>query len=245
MIKLLPHKDRWENKTFNWVSGEKEKYESFKTWQAEHELYYKDLEISYSFNSEGFRAPEFDTIEWGNSWAFVGCSNMMGEGNRLEDTIPYLVEKQINEPCINLGSVGYCNTMIFLTALKLLSQVNPKRLVVLWIHNIRSTYYPKKGELLRSLNKDLEDTFVNDEKKTPINYKSLTGIIEGIEHHCNWRVEIYESILKGLAPNSIILHYNDFLEVEGLKQARDRRHPSWKWNTHVANEIVKISKGKL
>ena len=68
--------------------------------------YYYYKEISFEFNSNGFRAPEFDTIDWANSVVVFGDSFVSGDGNPIEDLATSLLQDMLKMPVINLGSSG-------------------------------------------------------------------------------------------------------------------------------------------
>lgn len=59
-----------------------------------------------SFNSQGYRCPDFDTINWGESVVLMGCSSALGFGLTHEQTVSEELSKIINRPVINLGVSG-------------------------------------------------------------------------------------------------------------------------------------------
>tara|TARA_B100001057_G_scaffold100735_1_gene97738 strand:+ start:7613 stop:8626 length:1014 start_codon:yes stop_codon:yes gene_type:complete len=67
--------------------------------------FHKD-EVNYKFNSDGFRAPEFDKVDWKNSYVILGCSHVFGTGNPDNETIGAYISNKLNEPVINLGVGG-------------------------------------------------------------------------------------------------------------------------------------------
>jgi hypothetical protein len=66
----------------------------------------ENFNISYNLNSNGYRAPEWDTVDWKNSIVIFGCSIVFGIGLPKEETISYKLEKLLNQPVINLGVPG-------------------------------------------------------------------------------------------------------------------------------------------
>jgi hypothetical protein len=68
--------------------------------------HYRTKKISYSLNTNGYRAPEWDTVEWENSIVMLGCSYVAGIGLAEDETIPYNLSKILNRPVINLGAGG-------------------------------------------------------------------------------------------------------------------------------------------
>ena len=70
------------------------------------EWYYYKKEISYINNEEGFRTRSFIDLDWSNCVVVLGCSNIKGTGNALEDTVGVQLEKILNIPVISLGISG-------------------------------------------------------------------------------------------------------------------------------------------
>jgi prepilin-type processing-associated H-X9-DG protein len=62
-----------------------------------------EQEITYSFNSHGFRSPEFNDSP---SVLCLGCSFTMGIGLPLQQTWPSILQKIIGKTCWNLGLGG-------------------------------------------------------------------------------------------------------------------------------------------
>lgn len=67
---------------------------------------YYNKTITYTNNSNGYRAPEWDQVDWNNSVLVMGCSNVHGCGHDDEDTLPKRIERKINMPVVNLGANG-------------------------------------------------------------------------------------------------------------------------------------------
>jgi hypothetical protein len=66
----------------------------------------ENFNISYNLNSNGYRAPEWNNVDWKNSVVIFGCSIVFGIGLPEEETISYKLEKLLNRPVINLGVPG-------------------------------------------------------------------------------------------------------------------------------------------
>lgn len=67
---------------------------------------YRNKTLNYTVNSQNYRAPEWDQIDWANSVVIYGCSFVFGEGLDDRDTIAAQLEQIINRPVINLGASG-------------------------------------------------------------------------------------------------------------------------------------------
>jgi hypothetical protein len=68
--------------------------------------YYRTHDVTYTVNSLGYRAPEFDQVDWKNSVVMFGCSTVFGDGVDDADTIPSQLSKIIGKPVINMGTGG-------------------------------------------------------------------------------------------------------------------------------------------
>jgi hypothetical protein len=58
--------------------------------------YYRNNTVTYSWNSNGYRAPEWSDINWSQSHVLMGCSYAMGSGVDDSDTISAQVPNGIN-----------------------------------------------------------------------------------------------------------------------------------------------------
>jgi hypothetical protein len=72
---------------------------------------YFNKSITYKFNSQGYRAPEWTTINWAESVVIFGCSFVLGEGLAEEDTIASQLSKILQRPVVNLGVLA--SSMLF------------------------------------------------------------------------------------------------------------------------------------
>ena len=68
--------------------------------------YYRTNTVTYKHNSNGYRCPEWNDVDWPNSWVVIGCSFVEGFGLDESDTISTRLSELLNEPVINLGVGG-------------------------------------------------------------------------------------------------------------------------------------------
>jgi hypothetical protein len=107
---------------------------------------YYNKTLTYTNNSNGYRAPEWDQVDWNNSVIVMGCSNVYGVGHDDNDTLPRCIERKIGIPVVNLGASGSGlsfhveNTNILLAA-----GIKPKAVVLLHPQAARFTYFFKEG----------------------------------------------------------------------------------------------------
>lgn len=82
--------------------------------------------ITYKFNSYGFRCDEFSDRP---TAMFLGCSNTVGVGIPYENTWAYIVSKELNLECANLGLGGGSSDSAFRMCLGYIDIVKPKLVV--------------------------------------------------------------------------------------------------------------------
>jgi hypothetical protein len=99
--------------------------------QAPTDWRYRDAAIRYDFNTEGYRAPEWNTVDWHSVDVILGCSHVMGQANADEHTIGAYISELTGRSVINLGSCGAGPDWVFLNALRV-ARVTLGRIYVLW-----------------------------------------------------------------------------------------------------------------
>lgn len=88
----------------------------------------------YTVNSHGYRAPEFSTVDWNDSYIIQGCSAVFGLGipNDLQ-TVSACLSEMLNYSVINLGVAGASIQLQYLNAIEILEQgFRPKGVFVVW-----------------------------------------------------------------------------------------------------------------
>jgi hypothetical protein len=104
--------------------------------------YYRNANVKYTLNSEGYRAKEFNQIDWKNSIVMFGCSHIFGTGNDNTSTIPALLENLIKVPVINMGINGASIKTIAHNCLALYhSYDRPKMIIFGWTSLSRKGAY--------------------------------------------------------------------------------------------------------
>ena len=138
---------RWcvgDNKK-NWEENMRKYYPSgkLKFWK------YADPDrVWYNLNEEGYRCPEWDEIDWPNTWCVLGCSFVFGVGLAEDETIAHYLQKYIGEPVINLGCGGGSNELIKLLIARQRNNLpKPKGFIVLYTSEDRGIVYTKRGVL--------------------------------------------------------------------------------------------------
>jgi hypothetical protein len=110
--------------------------------------YYRTNKVYYNFNSKGYRAKEFDQIDWNNSIVLFGCSNTLGIGLEESNTIASKIELKTGIPTINMGISGASMFRSFNDSLILAeNNYKPKAVVNIWTQHMRTTLYRKRDIL--------------------------------------------------------------------------------------------------
>jgi len=109
---------------------------------------YADVDISYDLNSQGYRCSEFDQISWEDSVLFFGCSIVLGVGLPINETLPYLVEKNTGSNTVNLGQVAASQLYNAVNLQKIIDYgIRPKAVVVCHPSVLRTTVFQEKEVL--------------------------------------------------------------------------------------------------
>jgi len=193
-------------------------------------------------NSQKFRCADFDTIDWGTSYAMIGCSHVFGESNLNENTIPSILTNITNVNCVNLGANGASREHTFLNSLKVLANTNVKKLIVLWTYSGRINIYSEDGFTMA-------ERLASDKATDAVRKIMLTG------QHFELLDKQYEDILDSIYKDRIIClsirdleiefggivtGKNDGLQLPNCDFAPDGSHYGPIWNRRVANKIKDI-----
>lgn len=97
----------------------------------------------YDVNSYGYRAPEFDTVDWRNSYIIQGCSAIFGVGTADPTKITqYYLSEMLGAPVINLGVPGSGMEVQYVNALEFLEAgIKPKGVFIVYPGLDRYTLY--------------------------------------------------------------------------------------------------------
>jgi hypothetical protein len=102
----------------------------------------------YLVNSMGYRAKEFDSINWSDSYVIQGCSACFGAGIPNDnDTVAEQLSKRIGKPVINLGVSGSSMELQYLNTIEMIEQdIRPLGVFVMWPNADRFPVF-KNGKL--------------------------------------------------------------------------------------------------
>ena len=111
--------------------------------------YWRHTPVTYTVNSQGYRADEWDTLDWDNSVLMMGCSFVFGTG--VDDThiSSRILEAIQKKPVINLGASGTSPLFTWANTCRLLDyKISPKLVIYMW---------PRHDRLTRFLQHDSHD----------------------------------------------------------------------------------------
>lgn len=87
--------------------------------------------ITYEFNSRGYRDREWPASLKDPVWC-IGDSATMGIGAPAEHAWPFVLEKLINKPTINVSILAGSNDFVYRKAMELLTEIQPETIVCNW-----------------------------------------------------------------------------------------------------------------
>lgn len=201
------------NKKQKWLYGSPDVEDSYKRLIQEqipsYWRYHNDTVI-YNMNSDGFRSPEFDRVDWRNSYVILGCSHIQGIGTTYENTIGEFIARKLATPVINIGVGGASNQVIYNNLLKQIDTYGKaKGYFIMWTYPNRyiemGRYYMQegfkdfwaRGDIVPGLvnSRKLTDSFQNELfYKRNIIWHSTKQLLQGTpvsfiwEPHC-WALE--------------------------------------------------------
>jgi hypothetical protein len=107
--------------------------------------YYRHNSVTYTWNSNGYRAPEWTEVDWPNTWIVMGCSHVVGIGVAEQHTLSSHLSVLLGKPCINLGMGGSGVDVIMYNSLRLIDNaIKPAGVVVVAPQLARMTYWTSK-----------------------------------------------------------------------------------------------------
>jgi hypothetical protein len=103
---------------------------------------WREQGLHYSWNREGYRAPEWLRIKWSDSHVVMGCSFVLGIGVDDADTLPNQLSQLLGEPTVNLGYAGGSCQVIQYNTMRLIELGwLPKTVTIIIPELARMTYF--------------------------------------------------------------------------------------------------------
>lgn len=224
-----------KNQSLKWFPMDTEKLYLQNLSKFNSENNWKDVDISYDFNSYGFRCDEFTSD---NNIVFLGCSNTLGVGLPLENTFAYNVSKSLNLKMCNLGKGGGALDTCFRLAYYWLNILQPKIVVC---------QMPEETRLeLRDTLKEVEEA--GDPWKTEllVSYthkfyrKHWLRFPEQYILHQHKNLLAIKSLCQQLNIKLVVLDQSIFRDIKDSERdfARDLAHYGRKTHKQLANIVL-------
>ena len=203
--------------------------------------------VSYEYNAQGFRDKEWPADLKNKIWC-IGDSFTVGLGQSVEETWPALLEKELNERCINIGQDGCSNDLIAARAKYIIDTYEPKAVVIMWSYfwrrfiNGTNLHYDVGQRELPSDDIDnfLKNLFaVNDSFKRVINLTIPDCFIEDSSIRFNILKVKNKKNLKKVLNLVSTRTVPDIIEVEQVDYSRDGHHFGFLTCKNLVDDIIK------
>jgi hypothetical protein len=233
MTPLLHNYSNATGQTRSWDTSDSEErflknLQDPNTRQKLQELGYLHREISYTFNSHGFRTKEFDSDI---DIVCFGCSFTMGTGVKVEDTWPMQVQSLTGMQVANLGHAGSSNDTAFRFARHYLHQLRPRYAV--WLQTDKHRLELIDESVPASLNilaSDTANPCAND-----VFIKTWFGCDKNQDLNLEKNTLAFEKICESLEIKYKIISRQS---VESDSCARDLIHPSPQMYKNLAKQVA-------
>lgn len=140
-LSVMTHRNEDEINT-NWCRGDDPALFQKNLSQLGNTWHYANKQVTYNVNSNGYRAAEWDDIDWENAIVLAGCSMTFGVGVNEDETIGYFLEKITKRPVVNLGYPAGSNELIFNNVVSIFEHfANPYAVVANWSTTDRFLFY--------------------------------------------------------------------------------------------------------
>ena len=191
---------------YRWCIGDDEKnykikYDELKASGKLSNWYWKDREVTYKSNWNGYRALDWEEYDWSESIVVFGCSMTYGVGISNEDVFCHHLEKLTGRSVINLSVPAGSNDLILFNLTRMFRNFGSPHAVVVGYTTIdreMSHHYmgidkigPWNAVQPRAFEQDLFDKgkyFVDDERYYEVNF------LENPYHPVGKFVSIVETI---------------------------------------------------
>lgn len=197
-----------------------------------------------NLNSDHYRAPELDTVDWNNSIVAFGCSVCFGTGLKDNEVYTYLIQEILGIPVINMGSPATSMTFALLNQLTLHELgYKPKAVINMWTSPARQTYYVrgKPINLGPWLNENPVGGLMEKLKQT---YNNWNRHNSNTVNHAFINQRVAEALWRDTTHlQYTIFNDNDFSQsipqLDTIDNAEDGTHPGPETHIEWANLISK------
>lgn len=115
--------------------------------------------LKYTVNSQGYRCPEFETIDWNNSILMLGCSFTFGVGLDDSQICSKHLYDLIQIPVVNLGQGGSSVMFQWANSCRLIeNNINPKCVIYFWPDATRTIEFKDEPDVFHHGNWSLPNS---------------------------------------------------------------------------------------
>ena len=232
--------------TTSWFQSDRQYLYQANLKRLAPDWYYRDHEVTYTWNSTGYRAPEFDTVAWDDSWVIMGGSDVLGVGLAYEDTLGEQISLLLDAPVVNLGVGGSSvNVMQYNTALMVDRHKRPRGVIIVAPPLERLTYWGKRepGHLVAT---DVDNAHIPTHQRTMIKSWLYEHPHAEMQGHLALRAVRAEWQAQGVPCHifSNIIQQDPGLEMgprlpSGQDMARDVEQHDGGWHAHPGRNTMR------
>lgn len=125
-----------------WCMGDDEQLFNKNLIKMGSSWHYSHKKVTYRLNRNGYRAPEWTTIDWKNAVVLLGCSMTFGVGVAEDETISYYLQNMLGRPVINIGYPAGSNETIFNNSVAIFEKFGaPAAVITAWSTTDRFKFY--------------------------------------------------------------------------------------------------------
>ena len=232
--RILCHKDQKGNITDRFADFDSPELYQMNLKKTPPDWHYRNKEVTYIMNSNGYRAPEWKDMDWQESVVIFGCSNVAGIGLAEDETIHHYLSTILNRPVIAIGAPGASINFCFYNSV-ILSECYPEPYAViqLWSTLDRCTSFSGE-EIINGGPWDDDNKFFREYNETDYNppiHAKLTSIAS--KNLWKDRCRYYSASYFDRTA-----YYTDCEHVEIDNEARDLLHPGRKNSITMAKLIA-------
>jgi hypothetical protein len=195
--------------------------------------HYRTKDVTYQCNSNGYRAKEWNEIEWSNAVVIFGCSCTVGVGLAEDETISHQLSKLLNRPVVNMGVSASSMQYSFINSTLLSKNFPaPYAVVQLWTNIDRYTVFEK--QLVEHIGPWDDNAFYNETIMNP--YQSMmNAAYTSIASKELWKNRCKYYSASYFEPTA---HYTESDWVYIDNKARDLVHPGKESAKQMADLIA-------
>jgi hypothetical protein len=245
IIKIFKTNNNKKEKVFFDGTDSKEEFEKNLTIMPEDWIY-REKEIIYKINSDGYRTTEFKKINWKKSIVVLGCSCVYGTGLAEDETISSSLSRLTGMNVVNMGVSGGSNDLIINNCAKIINDYDfPFAIVACWTSPLRFIFHSKK-EIVNIGNW----TNKNEKKLSTLEYQYCDFLYKYRQKNLNNLIFTYKNIKNHM--KAILKDRSKFIDLSVFSDAeqcfdceifdfadyaRDLKHPGRETAKNMANHV--------